>query len=550
MKYTLTALITILVATQVFAQKSKMSYSDSIAQKINQFAIVDLKYDVTKLPDYERMIVHHLVNAAYFADSIFWLQTYGAKNALLSSLEDDNLKKFVKINYGPWERLNNNQPFVKGISAKPAGANFYPKDISKKEFEELKDTQKYSPYTIIVRNAEGKLVVKPYPEVYQEFIQMMSMELQMASGFIGENDTSFSSYLLKRSESLLSNNYEESDIAWLNSKNNLIDIIIGPIENYEDQLFGIKTAYEAYIVVKDTAWSRKLQKYVKLLPKLQNGLPVEDKYKSTLPGLKSEIGAYDVLFYAGDCNSGSKTIAVNLPNDENVQAMYGTRRLQFKNAMQAKFDKILMPMADVLIDEKQRGYINFESFFSNTMFHEVAHGLGIKNTIDSGFSVSSVLQEYHSSLEEGKADVLGLYMITELLSTKEITEGTLENYYTTFVASILRSIRFGSASAHGVANIIRFNYFIEQGAISRNTNGTYTIDYFKMKKAVYALSSIILKIQGDGSKENAQKLIDTYGKITPQLQSDLNKLEKLNIPVDIIFNQGGSNIGIPEPRRR
>ena len=271
-------------------------------------------------------------------------------------------------------------------------------------------------------------------------------------------------YLNLRADAFLSNDYRPSDLAWMDMKNNDVDLVIGPIETYEDQLFGYKTAFEAYVLIKDKQWSDRLAKYAQFLPELQRGLPVEDKYKQEMPGANAQLNAYDAVYFAGHSNAGSKTIAINLPNDEYVQLEKGTRRLQLKNAMRAKFDKILRPIADQLIVPEQRENITFDAFFANTMFHEVAHGLGIKNTINNKGTVRAALKEHASALEEGKADILGLYMVTQLFEKGELTTGTLQDYYTTFMASIFRSVRFGASSAHGKANMIRFNYFANEGA--------------------------------------------------------------------------------------
>ncbi len=290
-------------------------------------------------------------------------------------------------------------------------------------------------------------------------------------------------------------------------------------------------------------WSQRLSKYASLLPDLQSGLPVADVYKTETPGTESQLAAFDVVYYAGDCNAGSKTIAVNLPNDEEVQLQKGTRRSQLKNAMRAKFDKILIPLSEVLIDPDQRRYISFDAFFANTMFHEVAHGLGIKNTINGKGTVREALKEHASALEEGKADVLGLYMITKLHEKGEL-EGELREYYTTFMASIFRSVRFGASSAHGKANMIRFNYFREEGAFTRNENGQYTIDFEKLQKAMNSLSEKILTLQGDGDYEGVSVLVENMAQIQPELQSDLDRLADLGIPVDIVFEQGIEVLGL------
>jgi hypothetical protein len=328
-------------------------------------------------------------------------------------------------------------------------------------------------------------------------------------------------------------------------KNNKIDVVIGPIENYEDQLYGYKAAFETFILIKDMEWSERLSKYAAMLPELQAGLPVPEEYKQDVPGTDSDLNAYDVIYYAGDCNAGSKTIAINLPNDEEVRAQKGSRRLQLKNAMQAKFDKILVPIANELVAEDQRQHVKFHAFFSNTMFHEVAHGLGISNTLDGSGTVREALMDQASALEEGKADVLGLYMVTKLHEKGELGEEALEDYYTTFMASIFRSIRFGAASAHGRANMVRFNYFMEQGAFSRDeASGTYSADYDKMRQAVDSLSELILTLQGDGDYDGVTALMAEKGKIGEQLLADLDRLNAAGIPVDIIFDQGLEVLGI------
>jgi hypothetical protein len=320
--------------------------------------------------------------------------------------------------------------------------------------------------------------------------------------------------------------------------------VIGPIETYEDQLFGYKAACEAYVLVKDLSWSERLAKYAAMLPELQKGLPVDEKYKSETPGTNSDLNAYDVIYYAGDCNSGSKTIAINLPNDEEVQLKKGSRRLQLKNSMRAKFDKILVPIADLLIVPEQRKHITFNAFFSNTMFHEVAHGLGIKNTITGNGSVRDALRESSSALEEGKADILGLYMVTELLEKGELSEGTLEDYYVTFMAGIFRSVRFGASSAHGKANMIRFNFFKENGAFTRNEEGQYTVNMEKMKIAIAMLSNEILRLQGNGDYDAARKFAEEQGFVGEVLKADLERVNQRGIPTDIVFEQGIGVLGL------
>ncbi|MEL7342779.1 MAG: Zn-dependent hydrolase, partial [Bacteroidota bacterium] len=319
-------------------------------------------------------------------------------------------RAFMKINYGPWDRLAADKAFIDGVGEKPLGANFYPVDMTKAEFEAFDDPSKTSLYTLIRRDDKGKLMSVPYHKAFSEQVWKVADILNANVAVLAEQED-LKKYLKARAEALLTDDYQASDIAWLEMEDNGIDVIIGPIENYEDKLYGYKAAHEAYILVKDKEWTERLKRFATFLPELQAGLPVPAEYKKETPGRDSQLGAYDVVYYAGDCNAGSKTIAVNLPNDESVQLSHGTRRLQFKNAMRAKFDKILLPLSDVLIAEDQRKHITFDAFFGNTMFHEVAHGLGIKETITGKGSVREALKELHSALEEGKADVLGLYMV-------------------------------------------------------------------------------------------------------------------------------------------
>ncbi len=459
----------------------------------------------------------------------------------MSKIDDQATKKFVEINYGPWDRLDGNKPFVEGLGAKPLGANFYPMDMTKEEFEAFSDENKSSLYTFIRRNEGGKLKTIWYHEQFESEVKEVS-ELLLEASALAEDD-GLKKYLELRAQAFLNDEYQASDLAWMDMKTNTLDIVIGPIETYEDQLFGTKAAHEGYVLIKDQDWSKKLEKFAQFLPELQMGLPVDEAYKQETPGTDSDLNAYDVVYYAGDCNSGGKTIAINLPNDEEVQLQKGTRRLQLKNAMRAKFDKIMLPISEKIIDESQRKYVTFDAFFANTMFHEVAHGLGIKNTINNKGTVRSSLKELASALEEGKADILGLYMVQQLHEKGEI-DGDIKDYMTTFMAGIFRSVRFGASSAHGKANMIRFNFFKEKEAFTKNENGTYKVNYEKMQDAMEELSSIILTLQGNGDYDGVAKLVAEKGIITEDLQKDLDMLSEQNIPVDVIFEQGLSALGL------
>jgi len=512
---------------------------DALLAKYTQ---VKLEADLTSLTENEKKMLPLLIDAAIIMDELFWEQALGEpKDEFLGKIKNDKLKQFAIYNYGPWDRLDDNKPFIEGYSEKPKGANFYPTDMDTTEFNELKDTGKKGLYSVIRRDNEGKLKVIKYSEYFKAKLEKAADLIKQAAQFA--DDPGLNKYLQLRYEALLSDNYQPSDLAWMDMKTNRIDFVVGPIETYEDALYGYRASFEAYVLIKDMEWSKKLEKFASFLPELQKGLPVDAKYKKEMPGGNSDLNAYDVIYYAGDCNSASKTIAINLPNDEEVQLSKGTRRLQLKNVMKAKFEKILTPISQELIDPEQTKFINFDAFFSTVMFHEVAHGLGIKNTINGKGTVRESLKEHASALEEGKADILGLYMITELHKKGEL-DGKLEDYYVTFLAGIFRSVRFGAASAHGKANMIRFNYFKEKGAFERSATGKYKVNFDKMQEAMTSLSTLILTLQGDGDYAGVDKLVKEKGIIGEELQSDLDKLQEKNIPVDIVFEQGKEVLGL------
>lgn len=530
-----------LISLAVFLTSCK---TDSEMQdKVDAFVEVELTTDINHLSAKEKQMLPLLFDAAQIMDDIFWLQAFGDKDELFATINDEATRAFININYGPWERLKNNAPFVEGYGEKPLGANFYPADMTSEEFEAFAAEDKTSLYTIIKRNAEGSLEAVPYNEVYKEQYEKAAGLLRQAAELA--EDEGLKNYLTLRAEALLTNDYLASDMAWMDMKTNNIDFIVGPIENYEDRLYNYKAAHEAFILIKDQEWSQKLSHFAALLPTLQQSLPVAPEYKAEVPGSGSDLGVYDAVFYAGDCNAGSKTIAINLPNDPTVHIEKGSRKLQLKNSMRYKFDKILVPISKIVIDEEQQKHVTFDAFFENTMFHEVSHGLGIKNTINGKGTVRSALKETYSPIEENKADILGLFMVSKLAEMGELGEKDLMDNYVTFMAGIFRSVRFGAASAHGKANMMRFYYFQEQEAFTRNPEtGTYKVDFDKMTQAMHSLAESILVIQGNGDYEGANRMLNEMGFIKEELQADLNRINNLNIPVDIRFKQGKQYLGL------
>lgn len=504
--------------------------------KVEEYAQVELKSDlVNGLNEKEKELVKIFFQVGEITDDLFWKQTFGDKS-VLDTLTDSYAKKFAMIQYGAWDRLDNNKPFLPGYGEKLDVCNYYPHDITAEEFDALEDENKDSWYTVIRRNADGSLKSVWYHEEYADEIGRICALLEKAVTLA--EDPGLKNYLQKRIEAFKTDDYLESDLAWMDMKDSKVDFVTGPIESYDDKFRETKASYESFILLKDEARSKDLAKFVSMLPALQKELPCEPQYKTFVPGTSSDLNVYDAVFYAGDCNAGSKTIAINLPNDERVHAMKGTRRLQLRNSMKAKFDKIMMPIGELIVTPEQQKYLNFDAFFWNVTFHEVAHGLGVKQTVNTNESVDAVMGTEKTSWEEAKADILGLFMVTKLVEMGEITNITAEDAITTYIAGILRSVRFGAASSHGKANMMCFNYMEKAGAFTRDAQGQYVIDFQKAKEAMNGWAALILKTQGDGNVEFATKYRAENGGITPELQADLDKINSAGIPRDITFIQG------------
>ena len=581
-----------------------------IQDRLDSYKKVRLTTDTNKLSESEKKCLYHLIKAAEQADLIFWQQAYMEKDQALKKVKDSVLRSFLEINYGPWDRLNNNQPFVQGIGEKPKGANFYPEDFDPSVVGEMEAVRILNPYTVVnkvFQVSEGNPPPMPenndpnsgqmpkmmemfplnstthsntfaeienYSQHYQKNLGELQKQMELAAKAIEGEDQKLAEYLRMRGMALLGDQLIESDIAWLQLDAHL-DIIIGPIENYEDKLTGQKTAFEAYVLVRDKEWGEKLKQYLVWLPKLQAELPVEKEYKPVLgptepekdengelieepempldiPGFpplikpkepQSQLAVFDAVYYGGDCNAGSKTIAVNLPNDEVIQQYWGTRRSQLKNTMKAKFDEIVMPISKEIIHKSQRKNIHFDAFFNNVMFHEVAHGLGVKNLVkDPNKTVREALGPDYSAIEECKADVLGLYMVTSL-NEAGVLQGNIDDFYITFVASVYRSVRFGASSAHGRANMITFNTLMNSGCLERTKKGLI-VKVPEMKIAIRNLAAELLHLQGDGNLEGVKKMLAERGGIDESLQTELNQIQKNKIPVDIVFEQGTSVLGL------
>ena len=524
----------LLFAMAAIAMTACRNNDSELQTKVDSYAVVEVKsplYDA--LSDNDKKIVSLFREAADIMDALFWKQTFGDKS-LIEALPEGPAKAYAMINYGAWDHLDNNAPFIKGYGEKPLGCQYYPQDMTAEEFNALEDENKLSLYTVIRRDENGALKVVWYRDEYKEEIEKVCSLLEEAAA-LTENE-GMRKYLTERVKAFRTDDYLASDLAWMDMKDCNMDFVVGPIENYDDHLYEAKAAYESFILLKDEKRSANLAKYVGLLPELQKVLPCAPEYKTFVPGTSSDLNVYDAIYYAGDCNAGSKTIAINLPNDERVHAAKGTRRLQLYNSMMAKFDKIMMPIGEVLMTPEQTQYLSADAFFWNVTFHEVAHGLGVKQTVNGKGSVDQAMGDQKTSWEEAKADILGLFMVSKLIDMGEITDITKEQSVATFIAGIVRSVRFGFASSHGKANMMCYNYMEDHGAFTRNADGKWVIDFEKAAAAVNSWASLILKTQATGNFEFAQKYAAENASIREELAADIAKVNSAGIPRDITFN--------------
>ncbi len=529
--------IILTVSILVSCQPADREYREQIQERLDQYEEFVLTTDLTWLSDQEREMIPVLMAAADVIDEIFWIQSFGNKESLKDYIEEPYAWEYALINYGPWGRLEGHTAFYRGFNDKPLGANFYPADMDREEFNEWDDPDKRSPYTMIRRTNEGNLVSIPYADAFAEQNEEIDRLLQLAAG-LAENEGQ-ERYLRLLGHAFKNDEFLTSDRAWMEMKDNNIDFIARPFDTGEDRKFGHKKAHSSYLVVKDHEWSGKLEHFADLVPQLQQRLPVPEAYRQERPGDDSEIFVYDAIYYAGHCNAGPKIIALHLPHDPDVTAETGTRSMQLRNVMEAKYESILEPIADIIIHDEQRDYVNFDAFFHLTAFHEIAGGLGISRTVDNQGSVRDALREYYGVIDATSTDLMALFMINQLYEMGEFTEQQMKEAYVTSFASILRSSRFGEAGAHGIAGMMRFNFFAREEAFLRDQEtNTYKVDFEKMNAAVGKMVEKLILLQGDGDYQAAGEMIQRDGGMTETLQRDIDRINREDIPVDVYFRQG------------
>lgn len=529
----------VLVPVNISAQSEEIRM---LKEKISQYAPTLIKYDTTLLSPKEKVCVQKLYEASKLMDSIFLKQVYSKNVEIRKQLESASSEEarltleYFNINMGPFDRLDHNKPFI-GNETKPLGANFYPADMTKEEFQEWisknpAEKEKFTSEFTIIRRENGKLAAIPYSEAYKTELTRAAQLLREAAEYT--DNASLKNYLILRAKAFETNDYYESDMAWMDLKNHDIEFIIGPYEVYEDELFNYKASFEAFLTIKDPVESEKLAKFGSYLNDIENNLPLDEKYRASSRGSESPIMVVQQVYSGGDTKAGVQTLAFNLPNDERVRAAKGSKKVMLKNVHEAKFEKLLMPIAKIVLDPSQLRYVTFDGFFSHTLMHEMSHGVGPGFITVNGVKteVKKELKETYSKLEECKADILGMYnnifMIEKGVYPKEFANET----WVTFLAGIFRSVRFGVNEAHGAGNAIIYNYLLENGGYEFDNNSQRVkVNFEKIYPALKDLANKILTIQATGDYEGSKALIAKYAVNSPTM--DLLRAKLSSLPVDI-----------------
>ncbi|HMN50145.1 MAG TPA: peptidase, partial [Ignavibacteriaceae bacterium] len=551
MKITFLILVASLIIISCTEKQNETPQNDNkeismLKEEIAKFIPVEIKYDKNILTDREKIVLDKLVQASMLIDTIYlgqvYAKNYDIKNELLKKTDEISKLQLelFDIMFGPFNRLEDDKPFI-GTDKKPLGANFYPSDMTNEEFENWikqhpQDEKLFTSELTVIRRQNGKLVAIPYSEYYKEPLTKISNLLKEAAEYA--DNPSLKKYLLSRAAAFLSNDYYQSDMDWMDLKNHSIEVIIGPYEVYEDGLFNYKASFESFVTIKDPVETKKLEVFAKYLSDIEKNLPLDDKHKNYQRGSESPIVVANEVFTAGDTKAGVQTLAFNLPNDERVRKAKGSKKVMLKNVHEAKFEKLLKPIAEIVLDPSELQYVTFDAFFNHTLMHEMSHGVGPGFITINGrqTEVKKELKETYSTIEECKADILGMYnnifMIEKGVYPKEMEKQT----WVTFLAGAFRSMRFGISEAHGGGNAIIYNYLLGKGAyVYDEKNQKVSVNFEKIFPALKELANLILTIQAEGNYQGAKDLIAKYAVSSPSMQVLTKKLESLPVDIKPVF---------------
>lgn len=511
--------------------------------QIAKLAPVEIAVDPSLLNENDKAVLAKLVEAAKLMDEIFLRQVYSRNVAIREALQQGSnpdyptLLTYFTINFGPFDRLNHDEPFINLKHKKPAGANFYPEDMTREEFEAWiqahpEDEEAFTSNFTIIRREGDRLVAIPYSRAYREFLEPAARLLKEAAALA--QNPSLKKYLNSRAEAFLSNDYFQSDMDWMDLKDHKIEVVIGPYEVYEDALLGYKASFEAFITIVDPEESAKLRKVNQYLQDMELHLPIPDKYKNLHRGSASPIVVVQEVFTGGDTKAGIQTTAFNLPNDERVREAKGSKKVMLKNVAHAKYDKCWIPIVNIVLDPKDLQRVSFDAYFNHVLMHEMSHGLGPGTITVNGrkTTVNKELKETYSTIEECKADILGVYNLAYMVEKGVFPKEMKAQAYSSYLGGIFRSVRFGINEAHGGANAIAFNYLMEKGGFEYNPQTRkFRVNDAKIEGAIRDLAHDLLMIQATGDYEGAKRFIQKYRYLSPEMQDALNRLK--DVPVDI-----------------
>lgn len=547
MKYLLMLIFLTLIINGCVEKQNHSLQNDSeevkmLKGKIAKFVPVDIKYEENLLSEREKVVLEKLYRASKIIHELFLEQVYSKNTEIKAELmaeKGDEAKiklELFNIMVGPFDRLEDDAPFI-GKEAKPLGANFYPEDMTKEEFEKWikdnpNDEKAFTSEFTVIRKENGKLIAIPYSEYYKDKLTEVSKLLKQAAEYA--DNPSLKKYLLSRADAFLSNNYYQSDMDWMDLKDNKIEVVIGPYEVYEDKLFNYKASFESFVTIKDPVESKKLEQFGKYLNDIEKNLPLDDKHKNYSRGTESPIVVANEVVTAGDSRRGVQTLAFNLPNDERVRKAKGSKKVMLKNIHEAKFNKLLKPIAEIVLVPEQLQYVTFDAFFNHSLMHEMSHGVGPGFIQVKGkeTEVKKELKETYATMEECKADILGMYNNIFMIEKGVYPKESEKQIWVTFLAGAFRSMRFGIGEAHGGGNAIIYNYLLEKGGyVYDEETQKVRVDFVKIYPALKKLCNLILTIQAEGNYKGATELIAKYVVNSPTVETLRKKLDKL--PVDI-----------------
>lgn len=522
----------------------KESMESRLTQLISRYAPTVITADTSMLSAGNRAALHELIAAARIMDSLYLRQVWSGNMQTLAKLtadkssEGQQMLRYFQINMGPWSKLDHDSAFVAGVPPRPLGANYYPEDMTKEEFNtwvaslpQADQERAKGFFTVIQRRSDRSLTMVSYSAEYKDLLSVAADHLRNAAGLT--DNATLRDFLLKRAAAFSTDDYYESDIAWMDL-DSPIDVTIGPYETYMDGLFNYKAAFEAFIGIRDSIETAKLAAFATHLQEIENSLPIDPKYRNPHLGAMAPIRVIDEIAEGGEARSGVQTAAFNLPNDDRIVRERGSKRVMLKNVQEAKFNQILKPIAGIAVDSTQRQLVSFEPFFTHILAHELMHGLGPHNITVKGApsTVRLELKELYSAWEEAKADISGLFALQYLIDAGIVDKGMEQQMYVTYLAGVFRSVRFGITEAHGKGMALQFNYLLDHGAISYNpVAGTFAVDFTLIKSVCRELTGIIMTVEAEGDYNAAKELLGRYAVIRPSMQQTLDKLTA--IPVDI-----------------